>query len=240
MKQILLKTSLFSIALFASISAAKAQDIIIEQDGANEEFVISQWDFSSAFSFASKEKITIEENESGTLTIDNSSNEYKSIEVELRFNFPLNNSTATFDLAIKEPGDVLKETTNYIDATTGNEYAYTIVKYQNSTGFKINEMVLSNPSKSLNINYIKISGEKTSGLSTEELNAFDMAISSENIMIDSKMDGTLNIYNTLGETINTYSIKKGENKISNATQGLMFLVLSNTDGEVVTRKKALR
>lgn len=241
MKQIILNISVLLISLMVSIGTVKSQTTIFEQDGANNEFVFNEWDMGDcSYCFANTDKITIASGESGTLSINNTS-KYKDIKVELHFDHALNNSTFTFDLDVEEPGSTLSETIVYADATTGNQYCYAKVDYNNSPAIKINKMMFSNPSESIKITYIKITGVMvTASLDSEELNIFDVSTSPEHLVIDSEMDGTLNVYNALGQVDGTYNISKGENTISNSTQGLMFLVFSSTDEKMVTRKKIMR
>lgn len=241
MKQILRNISLLSISLMVSIGAVKAQETILKQDGANNEFVVSQWDMGTCgFCFATPPLVTIAKNEAGILAISNTA-KYKNIKVELRFDHPLNNVTFTFDLAVQDPNASLTETGVYADATTTNQYCDAIINYNNTSGFEINKMKLSNPSENVKISYIKITGTKvTTSLASEETNTFDVSISPEQLIIDSEMDGTLHIYNALGQVEGSYDITKGENTISNSTQGLMFLVLSDSNTKMVSRKKIMR
>lgn len=241
MKQILLNISLLSISLLVSAGAVIAQTTILEQDGASNQFVGTEWVNMSSGSFPTTSKVAFLQSGAGTLNINNTSTSYKNIKVEVRFDHPTNNASFSFDLAVKETGDELKKTGVIGDATGVMPYAYQIVEYNNPTGFKINQMVFSNPSKNLNITYIKITGTATNaGIDSEELNAFEVKVSPENITIDSKIDGTLSVYNSLGQVEGTYIITKGENILSNATQGLLFLALTDTNNKMVTRKKIMR
>lgn len=241
MKQILLKISTLSTALLLSLGGMNAQTVILEQNGATNDFVASQWSDMCTFCIPNTTEISIQKQESGTLNLNNVSNKYKNIEIELRFDHPLNNFAFTFDLAIKDPGNELKETNQFGDATGAvKPYAYKIVKFNNSTPYRIKKMIFSNPSKTLKINYIKITGEELASIDTEDLNSFNVNVLSESIMIDSKMDGTLQVFNALGQVEGTFDITKGENTISNSTQGLMFLVLSDTESKMVSRKKVMR
>ncbi len=241
MKQILQKISILSISILVSIGAAKAQTTIFLQDGANDEFVNSQWDFGACgFCMVNTDKVSIQGGEAGTLTINNS-NKYKNISIELRFDHPTNNATFTFDLTIENAvGSAQTEYNIYGDATTGNQYAFAIKDFNNPTGFELKKMTFSNPSKNLNITYIKITGEQTVSIDNEELDAFDVKVGTDYLTIDSKTNGTLNIYNSLGQIEGTYSITAGENIIPNTTQGLLFLSLTNSENEMITRKKIMR
>ena len=241
MKQILQKISILSFSVLVSIGAVKSQTTIFLQDGANDEFVNSQWAFGSCgFCMVNTDKVSIQNGEAGTLTINNS-NQYKNISVELRFDHPTNNATFTFDLAIEDNNSaIIKNWDIYGDATTGNQYAFAIVNFNNPSEFELKKMTFSNPSKNLNITYIKITGDQTAAIDKEELDAFEVKVGPDYLTIDSKTNGTLNVYNAMGQIEGTYSITEGKNTIPNTTKGILFLALTNSENKMITRKKIMR
>lgn len=239
MKQILRNISILSISVLVSIGTAKAQTTIFEQDGANNELTPSDWIITNDMGFSSPSEIVIGKQESGTLAL-NDHQIYKDVTCEIHLNanpgsqFPItfngyNGAKLTHIFTYKQHnGDGINRLLFTFDSNTFNS-------------IDLKEMVFKNNANMIiKINYIKITGVKTSGLFTEELNAFDVKVSPENIIVDSKMDGTLNIYNALGQVQGTYSIIKGENTLSNATQGLLFLALANSENKMVSRKKIMR
>lgn len=235
MKHILLNIAVISISAFISMGAAKAQTTILEQDGANDEFVVAEWTTSDPFSLVGTDKVNIQTNDQGILSISNSL-AYKNIKVELHFS---QTNTISFDLKIE--GASANQTSSVTSDATGSPNK-AVVSFNNTTAIALNKMTISNTSMTMGLIYLKITGvlDGTSSVMNENLNTFDVTVNQESLILNSEAEGTLNIYNNVGQLQSTHTISQGENTVMNSSKGLSFLVFTNSDNGMVSRKKILR
>jgi|SRR5690554_813213 len=233
MKHILLNIAVISISAFISMGAAKAQTVILEQDGANDEFVEADWELTS--SFGSPSQINITNGNDGTLTIANSA-AYKNIKVEIHLSQA---NAISFDLEIEGP--IASQSSSVTSDATGSPNK-AIVSFNNTTAIALNKLRISNPTMTMGLIYLKITGvlDGTSSVMNEDLNTFDVTVNQESLILNAEAEGTLNIFNNVGQLQSTHTINKGENVILNSTKGLSFLVLTNSESNLVSRKKILR
>jgi hypothetical protein len=234
MKHILQNIAVFSISVFISLGAVKAQTTILERDGANNEFVVADWTLTS--SFANPNQVNITSGNDGTLAIANTS-AYTDIQVEIHFS---QSQTISFDLELKAPAINLTQ----IGVISDNSGAVNkaIVSFSNSLGLPLNEMIISNPNMTVGIIYLKITGvlDGSSSVMNEDIDSFDVTVNQESLILNSETEGTLNIFNNVGQLQSTHTISKGQNTVMNSTKGLSFLVLTNSRNGLISRKKIMR
>jgi hypothetical protein len=225
------------LTLFIGVAnSLHAQTIILEQDGAQNEFVPGDWTISGG-GFANPDQVNITNGGSGNLAISNS-NTYTDISVEIHFSQAV---TISFDLALLEGGSVAQaENGNVSDATGAVNTA--IVNFNNSTPINLNEIDFSNPNMTIGITYLKITGtlDGTSSLVTENQNHFQIGASNKTIFIKSELDGNIEIYDINGRKEFSSDITKGKTELNqNNLEGLHFVVLKNKAGEILRRQKVI-
>src|SRR5699024_1954839 len=106
--------------------------------------------------------------------------------------------------------------------------------------FTPTKLVISNPSKAIVIEYIKISGTNTSGIVSEKTEMLKVQVGLNSLVFNAESTGQLRVYNSQGQLIQTSAVHQGENTIMNSTKGLFFLKLTDKNGNLVGRKKLMR
>lgn len=235
MKHFTLTTALLLFFVTFISKPASAQDVILEQDGANNEFVVADWTIDAP-AFATMSKVNIEGGKQGRLQINNTIY-FKNITVELHFSQP--NSIA-FDVILKDSTTgVLTKTGVISDATSTPNKA--VINFNNATALQLKSMQISNPTITAGIIYLKITGEATTTAIKEQQQVkFEVIAQPNQINIAVENNYQLNLYNVAGQLQGKYQLHKGKNSISNSTKGILFLILSDSNGIVVSRDKIMR
>lgn len=234
MKHNLLNITVAALSTLFSLGAVTGQTTILEQDGANNEFVVADWTLTN--SFANPDKVNITSGNDGTLSISNTS-AYTNIKVELHFSQP---NSISFNIDISGPNG--NEAMNSIISDATGTPNKAVVSFNNATGLVLDEMKISNPSMTMGIIYLKITGELdgTNAIAKEDFDLFMVKVNPESLLIHTETEGQLSIYNDAGQLTSSHQIFKGENTIANASKGISFLVFTNTNKEVLSRKKIMR
>jgi len=224
-----------SLTLFiGATNLLNAQTIILEQEGAQNEFVPTDWTISGG-GFANPDQVNITNGGSGNLALSNT-NAYTDISVEIHFS---QTGTISFDLALLEGGSVAQSETGNISDNTGAVNT-AIVSFNNSTAINLNEIDISNVNMTVGITYLKITGtlDGTSSLITESQNHFQISALNKTIFIDSELEGSVEVYNLNGQKQFSSEISKGQTKLNqHQLEGIHIVVLRNTAGEILARKK---
>ncbi|MBW7868941.1 MAG: hypothetical protein H3C31_11505 [Brumimicrobium sp.] len=240
MKKILLKTVAISLALFTYAQTTLAQQTIVEFDGANNEFVITDWTVTGP-GFPLPDKISITANESGTLAINNN-NTYKNITVKVLFKkqnqAPASSIMCNYE--IKDNNGVAKTKTGLISDNTSATENVLIYNFNNSDEFKIKSFRLYNPDKAATIVYIKISGTLATLDVEDNYLDFKVIAQPEFLTISSEKEATLSIFTITGQSLGNYIIHTGDNTIMNNAKGVLLLVLTDEKNAVIGRKKIMK
>ncbi|WP_417265658.1 hypothetical protein [Brumimicrobium sp.] len=236
MKHNLLNITVAALSTLFSLGAVTGQTTILEQDGANNEFVVEDWTTNDPFSIVGTDKVNIQTNDEGILSISNTS-AYTNIKVELHFSQP---NSISFNMDISGPNG--NEAMNSIISDATGTPNKAVVSFNNETGLVLDEMKISNPSMTMGIIYLKITGELdgTNAIATEDFDLFMVKVNPESLLIHTETEGQLSIYNDAGQLTSSHQISKGENTIANASKGISFLVFTNANKEVLSRKKIMR
>jgi hypothetical protein len=174
---------------FGITNPLNAQSIILEQDGAQNEFVPGDWTISGG-GFADTDQVNITNGGSGNALISNF-DAYTDISVEIHFS---QTATISFDLALLEGGSVAQAENGNISDVTGAVNT-AIVNFNNTTPIYLDEIDISNVNMTVGITYLKITGtlDGTSSLVTENQNHFQIGASNKTIFIDSELDGSVEV-----------------------------------------------
>lgn len=225
------------LAIFIGMAnSLNAQSIILEQDGAQNEFIPTDWSIQGG-GFANPDQVNITNGGSGTLILSNS-NAYTDISVEVHFS---QTGTVSYDLRLFAGGNEAASELGNISDNTGTVNT-SIVSFNNTSPIYLNAIDFSNFNMTVGIIYIKITGtlDPTSSLLTENQNYFQIGASNKTIFIDSELDGSVEIYNLNGQKAFSSEITKGKTTLyQNNLEGLHFVVLRNKSGEVLRRQKVV-
>ena len=239
MKKNLLHIAILSISLFVSVGAVKAQVTIFEQDGALQQMTPASWTITNDMGFSNNTQISIGKNEKGTLALNNTV-VYKDVTIEIHL--ANGNPNTQFPITFNSFGSgKLTQLVTYKLNGGMNKILFTFVS-PTFTPINLKEMVFTNnTANAVKISYIKITGIPTSaGLDLENSGSFDVKVNPNNLIINSETEGTLSVFNSIGQVEGTYTLTKGENTVMNSTKGMSFLVLTNSNNELIGRKKIMR
>lgn len=222
-------------SIFISFNFIFAQTVILEQDGAANEFVVADWTIDAP-AFATTSKVNISSGKQGTLSLSNA-NSYKNITVELHFSQP---NAISFDINLGDGASGNLSKTGVIsDATSTPNKA--VVNFNNTTGFQLKSLKISNPSMGVGIIYLKITGTGSSA-SIDEQNKilFKVAVLPNHFKVNVEKETQLFVYNASGQLLDSFQLHVGENILPNALKGILFLTLRDKNGAIISRKKVMR
>ncbi|PKR79420.1 hypothetical protein CW751_15230, partial [Brumimicrobium salinarum] len=92
------------------------------------------------------------------------------------------------------------------------------------------------------ITYLKITGtpDNTSAIVDETNEQFNIVVNENQLNIVAQTNGTIRIFNNIGQLQGEFNIVTGENDIPHTTQGVSFLVFTNASNNLISRKKILK
>lgn len=241
MKRILFNSmfAFTSVVLFSLV--VRAQTVILEQDGASNQFVPSNWDFNGAvFSSASSSVVTIQAGDTGTLTLNNTT-PYKNIKVTLILN---NTGNRQFQMLLKDNGSGSKSqfsTCMFVVDSNDPDYGKNkgLVDFMNNTAFGVNKIsIIPSGSNSMDITYVKVTGvASTTDVNEQNPIPFNVYSSGNDLKVSSEIDGQMIVYNAMGQVVDRYDLVAGENTFANCEKGLVFLSFLNKQGQMINKMK---
>ncbi|HLV41818.1 MAG TPA: hypothetical protein VKY37_06040 [Brumimicrobium sp.] len=241
MKIILQSIAALSVSAMLSIGSTQAQAVtIFEQNGASNQMTPQSWTITGDLGFSTSALIVIGSNETGTLNL-NDQQFYKDVTCEIHLNADL---STQFPITFN--GYSGGELTHLFTYKQHNGDGINRLLFTFDSGSfsptDLKEMVFSNTqSKVIKIDYIKITGiPTTASIGMEDTESFNVTVNPNDLIINSKTPGTLNIYNSIGQLQGAYTIGSGENTVHNSTLGMSFLVLTDSNNELISRKKIMR
>ncbi|MEX1191368.1 MAG: T9SS type A sorting domain-containing protein [Brumimicrobium sp.] len=237
MKNFTLSTLIFLASIFGVCQTINAQEIILEQDGSQDEFVPGNWSVQGG-GFANTDQVNVTNGGSGSLVVSNA-NAYTDISVEMNFS---QTGTISFDLRLFEGGSEAAVETGVISDNTGTVNTV-IVNFENTTPITLDALDFSNPNMTVGITYLKITGteDATSSITEEEENnLIKVASNGKTIFVNTDIEGDFELFNLNGKKEFSSKLKSGENQITqNNLEGIYFVRLKNNVGEIVKQTKVV-
>lgn len=241
MKQILCNIAALTVSVLFSVGLTNAQHVVIlEQNGANDDFDHTEWTIGGV-GFANSDKVNIQKNHPGTYAFSNQNgNKFAQLKVTMKFS---QSTTHALDVIVV-PTSGANLTVSGISDATGGENVLEI-NFANTDFIELDELIIATTSQEIvGITYLKIEGiphadNGTVGLENEALLSWNVAVHSENITMDSPVDGTLEIYSISGQLISTHNVSEGENIIFHNAKGISLFILKNANKEALGSKKVV-
>lgn len=241
MKQILCNIAALTVSVLFSVGLTNAQHVVIlEQNGANDDFDHTEWTIGGV-GFANSDKVNIQKNHPGTYAFSNQNgNKFAQLKVTMKF---FQSTAHALDIEfVGTDGSVLS--ISGISDATGSENILEL-SFNNANFIELKELIIATTSQNfVGVTYLKVEGiphadNGTVGLENEALLSWNVAVHSENITMDSPVDGTLEIYSISGQLISTHNVSEGENIIFHNAKGISLFILKNANKEALGSKKVV-
>lgn len=239
MKQILYYVTTLTLSVLLTSGLTHAQhEVILEQNGANDDFDHTEWTIGGG-GFANSDRVNIQKNHPGTYAFSNQNgNKFAQLKVTMKFS---QSTTHALDVTVV-PTSGANLTVSGISDATGGENVLEI-NFANTDFIELDELIIATTSQEfVGITYLKIEGvphedNNSSGLESESLISWNAIALQNNLKIDSPVDGTIEVYSISGKLISTHKISEGENNIIHNAKGITLLVLKNANKEALGSKK---
>lgn len=239
MKQILYYVTTLTLSVLLTSGLTHAQhEVILEQNGANDDFDHTEWTIGGG-GFANVDRVNIQKDFPGTYNFPNQNgNQYSHLKMTMKF---FQSTTHALDIEfVGTDGSVLS--ISGISNATGSENILEL-SFNNANFIELKELIIATTSQEfVGITYLKIEGvphedNNSSGLESESLISWNAIALQNNLKIDSPVDGTIEVYSISGKLISTHKISEGENNIIHNAKGITLLVLKNANKEALGSKK---